>query len=215
MLNWAAQRESIPANPLAGVRKQAAERPKERVLSDAELTAFLRGLVGPGGPAKQTARALTFILATACRPAEAAGLTFDEIDLSAATWTLPAARSKNKRSHEVPLSALALDLIGPGDAGPVFASPTRPGLSIRRDSLSQASERLAAKLGIAPFTPHDLRRTAATILERKGTPFSIIAAQLNHTKSGVTGVYARHDFAAEKRSAVETLATHLRNLIQG
>jgi integrase len=99
-----------------------------------------------------------FILATACRPAEAAGLTFDEIDLSAATWTLPAARSKNKRSHELPLSGLALDLIGAGETGPVFASTARPGLSIRRDSLSQASERLAAKLEHFPITLHRILR---------------------------------------------------------
>jgi integrase len=215
MMNWAAQRESIPANPLAGVKKQSAERPKERALSDAELAPFLRELVGPDALARQTTRGLMFILATACRPAEAAGLTFDEIDMSAATWTIPAARSKNKRSHEVPLSGLALDLIAVGETGPVFASPARPGLSIRRDSLANASERIAAKLGIAKFTPHDLRRTAATILERKGTPFSVIGALLNHTKSGVTGVYARHDFAAEKRAAVETLANHLHNLIEG
>jgi integrase len=214
-LNWAAQRETLPANPLAGVKKQSAERPKERALSDVELAPFLRGLVGPDAPARQTTRGLMFILATACRPAEAAGLTFDEIDMSAATWTLPAARSKNKRSHQVPLSGLALDLIGVGEAGPVFVSPARPGLSIRRDSLANASARLANKLAIAPFTPHDLRRTAATILERKGVPFSVIGALLNHSKAGVTAVYARHDFAAEKRSAVETLATHLRNLIEG
>jgi integrase len=90
-------------------------------------------------------------------------------------------------------------------------------LNLTRDLLGIPNDSFSWKnaLGIAPFTPHDLRRTAATVLERKGVPFTVIGALLNHTKAGVTAIYARHDFAAEKRSAVETLATHLRNLIEG
>jgi integrase len=48
---------------------------------------------------------------SAARTGEVVGATWDEIDLAAATWTIPAARMKMQREHRVPLSERALDLL--------------------------------------------------------------------------------------------------------
>jgi integrase len=52
---------------------------------------------------------------------------------------------------------------------------------------------IVAALAMEPWTPHDLRRTAATILDRKGYTLEQIGALLAHTRRGVTAVYARWD----------------------
>jgi len=54
------------------------------------------------------ARALEFTILTACRPCETIGATWDEIDLAAKVWTIPAGRMKASREHRVPLSKRAL-----------------------------------------------------------------------------------------------------------
>lgn len=60
---------------------------------------------------RSTIQVLRFCLATGCRQGEAAGMVRGELDLAARLWTLPAQRSKNKRSHAVPLSPLALAIL--------------------------------------------------------------------------------------------------------
>jgi hypothetical protein len=55
---------------------------------------------------------------------------------------------------------------------------------------------------LAPFTPHDLRRTAATIVQAARLPVDFVKALLNHNDKGVTGIYARWHMFEEKREAV-------------
>ena len=58
---------------------------------------------------------------------------------------------------------------------------------------------------LAPFTPHDLRRTAATIVQAARLPIDFVKALLNHNDKGVTGVYARCHMFDEKREAVNAI----------
>ena len=68
-------------------------------------------------------------------------------------------------------------------------------------------------LGIAHFTPHDLRRTAATISRRAGAPRDGVDALLNHTKDDVTAIYDRYDMLAEKRQVSEILEREIKKII--
>jgi integrase len=64
------------------------------------------------------------------------------------------------------------------------------------------------RLGIGPrakWTPHDLRRTAATLARRHGVPREHVQALLAHTEGDVTAVYDQYDMLLEKRLAVTTL----------
>ena len=65
---------------------------------------------------------------------------------------------------------------------------------------------------VAPWRIHDLRRTVATGLQRLGVRFEVTEAVLNHvsgSRSGVAGVYQRHDWALEKREALDLWAGHI------
>lgn len=69
-----------------------------------------------------------------------------------------------------------------------------------------AAQRLVTVSGVA-FVPHDLRRTAASHMTSLGIPRFVVAQILNHVESGVTKVYDRHSYDAEKRQALEACPT--------
>jgi integrase len=93
----------------------------------------------------------------------------------------------------------------------VFGSKFEAVSTLARHSRSQAvrrivtDERFAEKL--APFTPHDLRRTGATIAQAARLPVDFVKALLNHNDKGVTGIYARWHMFEEKREAVLAIET--------
>jgi integrase len=77
-------------------------------------------------------------------------------------------------------------------------------------------ERAGEGASIPPWTFHDLRRTAASGMARLGIAVNVIEAVLNHTGgeiSGVTAVYNRHKYLAEKRLALEAWAAHVSGLV--
>lgn len=70
------------------------------------------------------------------------------------------------------------------------------------------------KIDMQPFTPHDLRRTAATLLAELGYSNEIIDAILGHKARGVVAVYNRHDYAKEKQTAMEALERKLKSITE-
>jgi integrase len=79
--------------------------------------------------------------------------------------------------------------------------------------------RITATHGKLPrWTPHDLRRTAATRMAELGVQPHVIEAVLNHVsghKAGVAGIYNRATYDKEKRLALNLWATHLLSVIEG
>ena len=126
-------------------------------------------------------------------------------------WALPARRAKTAREHEVPLSRQAQQLIA--------ALPrTGPWLFGRRgkgafSGWSRCKARLDRRLGLAPWTLHDLRRSAAThMAEQEIAQPHIIEAILGHVsghKAGVAGIYNRAAYRAEKVAALQRWADWL------
>src|SRR5262249_61311749 len=119
LCNWALERDIINTSPCAGVKPPSAERPRERVLTDEELTRVWSAadrLSYPFGALVQ------LLVLTGQRRGEIAGMCWAEIkgDL----WTLPADRAKNAKAHDVPLSRAALDVLaGLPRMGGGFAVP--------------------------------------------------------------------------------------------
>jgi integrase len=168
-------------------------------------------------------------LVTAQRGGEVAGLRRGELDLDNRTWLLPAERSKSKREHLIALGDTTVNLIReaqktadlrlaklkdekdlerkPLPTDPLFPSPRDPTKPVVRLSLGRAMARLCVAAGIEDASPHDLRRTAATTMasERIGALSEVVARVLNHAPPGlgVTGIYNRHAYIAEKRRALE------------
>jgi integrase len=86
-------------------------------------------------------------------------------------------------------------------------------------AVAKAIERSLLHFGVAPFTSHDLRRTAATRMEEIGVSPFIVAHLLGHvsvTKASITSkVYARYDYASEKRAAVNRWDADLSGIVGG
>jgi integrase len=130
-------------------------------------------------------------------------------------WEIPAKVAKNGLAHRVPLSHQALEVLDSilslSDGDWVFPSPTGEG-HIRY--IHKAVERLRERTGIS-WNPHDLRRTAATHMTRRGTQRPIVAKILNHVDEGVTAVYDRNAYEAEKRQALIAWGNRVEQIVTG
>jgi integrase len=225
--SYAVRQEVLDGNPCAGLSVPTVA-PRERTLSDAE-TKLLWSQFETMGAA---GTALRLILATGQRPGEVVGMTWQEIDLQRATWTIPSARHKGHRNHLVPLSGLALRLLEDAKAfkledgkletpdipdgkvsGPVFPSDLISGPRDRR-AVTALLKRLCARLKMSPAArPHDLRRTAATGMGRLGHSL-VVPHVLGHADSSVTARhYNFHSFEGEKRTALESWAAELERIV--
>jgi integrase len=239
LFNWARSRGDIEASPLDGMEAPQPLASRDRFLSDGELTLALRAAEGIGSPFGPYYRLL---FATGQRREEVAGMKWEELDRKLATWTLPGARTKNSEANIVPLTAPSIAMLDrladqQDDNNPkwprkglVFTTTGQTPLS----GFSRAKGRLDAKMlelakkdaekagedpaqiDIPAWRLHDARRTLATALQKLGVRFEVTEAVLNHTsgaKSGVAGVYQRHNWAAEKRIALEAWSNHCDRLL--
>lgn len=216
LYSWAIGSGLVEMNPVVGTLKQAEERPRERVLTDAELHAIWHGCKDDAH-----GRITKLLMLTAQRREEVGGLSDDEIDYGAAVWTLPAERSKNHRAHDIPLSAPALAILrdAPRVDGRRFLFGERDsGFSGWSRSKLRLGERLTkAKTPVPEWTLHDLRRTAATVMaDRLGIAPHVVEAILNHYsghRGGVAGVYNRAAYATEKRAALNAWGAFVSDLV--
>jgi integrase len=214
VLNYAIDEELIEANPAARI-KLRRETPRDRYLSEAEIRGFWNGL-GETGADPQIKRILKLLLVTGQRRGEVTGMRWAEVDIGKAVWEIPADRTKAGRPHRVPLSPLALDLLGePHGSEYVFGNgggrPFSPG------SVSLAMHREREALGLTErATVHDLRRTAATHLGDLGIDRLVIGKLLNHAEQGVTGrVYDLGAYAEPKRLAMAAWSNKIMEIVTG
>jgi len=124
-------------------------------------------------------------------------------------WSLPAARMKAGSAFITPLSPLALELIRPH----LKTDPDAPLFDMPRHYLYHAAKLIVVQLGMNRWTPHDLRRTAATILDRSGYSLEQIGAILAHTRKGVTSIYARWDKFDLRREMATVIEQSLRETL--
>ncbi len=200
------------------VRAPAKENQRDRVLSAEEIRTLWKGL--DTAPMSEGVKlVLKLQLATAQRKGEIVGAALAEFDLEDNVWTIPAERSKNGQAHRVPLSPLALSLIAEtrkhaGDSPWLFPSPRDRG-PITPPAVNRAVYKSLPAIDVADLTPHDLRRTAASFMTSLGISRLTVSKILNHVETGVTAVYDRHSYDAEKRHALDTWAAHLESIVKG
>jgi integrase len=155
------------------------------------------------------ADAIRLLLLTGARASEVAELPWAELDLDAATWLLPAARSKNGLPNLVPLLPEAVSILRrrqeTSSSVYVFPGPQRAHMT--DGNLSKPLKRVCGRLGrigIASFTPHDLRRTVETGMAAAKVPKEWRDRVLNHIDASVGGKhYNMYDYLDEKREALE------------
>lgn len=206
--NWAVENDLIASSPVAGLKKPNPETSRDRVLTDDELKAVWRAADKEGYP---FGTILQLLILTGQRRGEVACMMWSELDLKSELWTLPRDRVKNKRQHEVPLSHQAVAIINQapriGDCY-VFTLSGR---------IPYGGFKAKLPVEIAPWTVHDLRRTAASGMARLGISLVVIEKILNHVSgslAGIVGVYQRHEFAEEKRAALQKWADHVEQVVR-
>jgi integrase len=220
---WAAANDIVTADPTTGVRKPAKEGQRDRVLDDDEIVAFWTAAGQLGNPFGHLFRLL---LLTAQRESEVAGLCWSEIDGS--TWTIPGSRAKNDKQHIVHLSTLAAETIaavpritgqdllfsGTGKTPASGFSTAKARLDARMSATLRSEDN---KAELAPWTLHDLRRTATTGMARLGIAPHVADKVLNHTAGtirGVAAVYNRFQYLDEREAALEAWGRFVESLVR-
>jgi integrase len=225
-LSWCVERDIIKQSPAMGVKPAAKEKSRDRVLTDQEIKWFWLACTVEGQPWGHLGKML---LLTGQRLGEVVNMTDREI--TGDLWHLTADRTKNGRAHDVALSEAARDVLGAvgrvnGRAGYVFTingASALQGYHKGRNHIAKrmaeiASEERGETVEIPHWTFHDLRRTAATGMARLGIPVRVTEAVLNHvsgTAGGIVSVYQRHDYADEKRDALNAWARFVGDLVDG
>lgn len=187
---WSVANGLLEVDPLGGVTaKQLGLQPyapRERVLSAVELRALWQRN-------DHDAQVLKFTFLTACRIGEA--LQWAPGQVAADVWTIP--ETKSGRPHTLPLTPQAAALLPLPDPKPIYAS------MVARQKRAEVT-----------WTPHDLRRTAATMMREGGVPVHDVEAVLNHAPPRLVRVYQRHDPMKEKSAALAALAERLEEVLR-
>ena len=221
MYNFGIQRDLVESNPTNLIKPPGRENKRERVLKDSEIKRFWKSVdkIEMAGPHVRSA--LRLILVTAQRSGEILSMEWDEVDFNSCLWELPGAKTKNGLPHRIPLSPLALDILNGLDHHGRFVFPSRIGTSfnfeasMKSGALSLAVRRNRDAFGLEVFTPHDLRRTAASHMASIGVDRFIIRRILNHAERDVTAIYDRYGYEKEKRFALNQWSAKLEEIISG
>jgi integrase len=206
-------------------RTKPKDLARKRVLSDDELRIIWRvaDRHEANGANLVYDYLLQFILLTATRLREASNMNRSEV--TGAHWVIPAARYKTKLPHLIPLSASAQPLLASmpiiGKAGWVFTTDGDVAFSGFSKAKAGFDERVLAELRksdpkaepLPHWTPHDLRRTARTLMSRAGVPADHAERCLGHVLPGIRGTYDLHEYAQEKRQAFEALAAQVERIV--
>jgi integrase len=239
LFNWAIVRDvyGLNASPITrGIGKDiiGAKKPRQRVLSDAELREIWNATEATPYPFGPFVRML---LVTGQRLREVANAKWSEFDLDNSLWTIPAGRMKGDAAHEVPLSALALEILRSlprdekkrrdpnayvfstmGGNAPISGfSKAKIALDRllaerRAKAAAAAGDELAVLLG---WVFHDLRRTVRTNLSGLPVPDLVAELVIAHAKPGLHKVYDQHAYRDEKKRALDLWAAKLLSIVEG
>jgi len=236
MFRFAVDRDLIEHDPSAGIRKAkigGKDVERDRVLSDDEIR-LLSQKATEAGLQVTTEAAIWIALSTCCRIGELLSSRWEHIDFEQRTWLIPGENSKNGKPHTVTLSGFAVNQFkraqningkstwcypNTDDSGPVCSKTVTKQLGDRQRQPEQgAMSRRSAKaqallLPGGKWTPHDLRRTGATLMTALGVLPEVAERCLNHTEDNkMKRIYQRHSYAVEMGSAWKILGEYLETL---
>jgi integrase len=175
------------ANPCNGIERNLEPR-RQRYLTPEELSRLTKVLAEH--PKPRTADIFRLLLLTGARRAEVLSAAWDQFDLEAGIWTKPATNTKQRRTHRIPLSKPARQLLmrlraESGDSSWVF-----PGDNGHRRNVRNAWASICKKARITGLRIHDLRHSYASTLVSAGFSLPTIGALLGHSLPSTTARYA-------------------------
>ena len=191
----------------------ATFRPRDRSLSPTEIRLAL-GLLEKIASLPTIRLGLRLILMTMVRKSELQDAVWDEVDFENAVWTIPAARMKRSKAHNVYLSTQALDIFialktCAGNSRYVLPSRYDADAPMSRATFNRVTTAiydLAQKEGLPleAFTVHDLRRTGSTLLNELGFNRDWIEKCLAHEEGHSSrGVYNKAEYEGQRRHMLQ------------
>jgi len=217
MYNFAVERDILETTPCLGIKAPAKETQRDRMLSKTELKIFWEKL-DQAKMSLEVQLLLKLLLITAQRLGELVTARWPEINIQEQLWTISGTKAKNGYEHYVHLSPPATELLQElkqlhPDSEWLFPSPFKD-VHITPEAVARAVVRSQETFNeIKAFTPHDLRRTAASHMTAIGIPRLVVSKILNHTETSVTAIYDRHSYDIEKKQALVKWGNYLTNLI--
>jgi len=236
MFNFAVGRDIIDASPCVQIPAPSKENRRERYLSEDEIKVFWEKL-DDAKMSQEIRLALKFLLVTGQRKNEVIGAEWSEFDLKNKWWTIPAEKSKNKLTHRFPLTSTAMEILNAlkkitGQYQFVFASPVghtkrNPerkagmfpilGSAVDRALRNNQTNNLKTKqkniFNLDHFTPHDLRRTTASMMTKSGVGRLVLKKILNHADREVIAIYDIYEDDKEKQVAMRTWNRELKQIL--
>ncbi len=209
---WAMRMGLVEGNPVLATIQPEGSKPRERVLRDDELVKIW-------GACRDDdhGRVVRLLILLGARRREIGGICWSEIDFDAGIWTLPAARSKNGKAHELPLLPMVIEIIKRVPhrvtRDHLFGARSDRGFS----GWDRGKQALDARVGFADWTPHDFRRTLSTRLHDMGVAPHVIEQILNHQghRGSVGSVYNLSRYEREVRAALALWEDHIHTLVEG
>ena len=236
MFNFAVGRDIIDASPCVQIPAPSKENRRERYLSEDEIKVFWEKL-DDAKMSQEIRLALKFLLVTGQRKNEALGAEWSEFDLKNKWWTIPAEKSENKLTHRVPLTSTAMEILNElkkitGQYQFVFASPVghtkrnperKAGMfpilgsavdrALRNNQINNLKTKQKNIFNLDHFTPHDLRRTVASMIKKSGVDRLVLKKILNHADREVTAIYDIYEDDKEKQVAMRTWDRELKQIL--
>ena len=234
MFGFGYVRDIVKTDPTHRIRKQdigGKEVERDRALSEDEIRELARKLPD-ANLLKSTECAIWIMLATCCRIGESSRARWKDVDFESKTWTIPSENSKNTKAHTIFLSDFALhqfemlrsfasadDWIFPDRTGENHVCTKSITKQIRDRQRLDAMSNRTKKTGVlllsnGEWTPHDLRRTSATLMGKLGVRPDVIERCLNHVEQNkLKRIYQRHELKAEQREAWRLLGERITLLL--
>lgn len=209
-------------NPADDVRPSSIARfqPRDRALSGEEVCLLYRYLERIAtSPVLRLG--VKLLLLTMLRKSEMSEGRWEEVSFGERVWTIPASRMKRRNPHNVYLSEQALDILvtlKTCAGASKFIFPSRydgdqpmSKATLNRITMAVLKEAHADGVPLAPFTPHDFRRTASTALHEAGFQSDWIEKCLAHEQRGVRAVYNKAEYADQRRHMMQAWANMVDN----
>lgn len=221
VMRYAVAHALAERNPLSDVKPGDVLESRKKVnyahLEAKELPELLRKMQAYDG-APYTRFALQLVALTFVRTSELIEATWDEFDLDAAEWRIPAERMKMRTPHIVPLSTQAVDALRclhelKGLSERVFPGERDHDRPMSNNTILKALERMGYK---HRMTGHGFRSVASTMLHELGFRHDIIELQLAHQeRNAVSASYNHATYLRERRKMMQQWADHLDALRRG
>ena len=199
--------DSNPVDPVsAALPRNGHKVEHQKALSHANVGAALR-TIRDGAGHIDAKLCLELVTLTGVRSGEARGATWDEIDLEAKTWTIPASRMKARQEHRVPLSPQALDVLRQarslhGDDGLIFRA-------VRGGSMTDKRIGDILRFNNINSTVHGMRGAFRNWCAETNVPREIAEAALAHIVAGVEGAYLTSDMFARRREVMDAWGDYI------